>query len=402
MPEIFIGRQPIYDREMRLQAYELLSRAGNEGQARFVDGHAATTALIRNIFLDLGLDRLVGNKTAYLNLTRSFLTDGTAFSFPKERVVLELLEDIVIDEEIIEGVRALTESGYSVALDDYVYQESHASILNLVKIVKIDLTRLTPADLRRHVELLRPHDVKLLAEKVETREQYSICKALGFDYFQGYYLSRPVVVQGKGAPTTRLAMMHLLSKVYEPRVDLKDLEDHVASDAALRYRLLRFINSAFYGLPKPVEDLRRGLLYLGLAALRNWIAILILREIEDERTELLLMALVRARMAQRLAEEAHLDRPGDFFTAGLFSVLECTLQLPMAELLEDLPLSPEIKAALLSGQGPMGDALACTLAFEGDSTTESRHFHGLDAVRTGALYLECVAWAHDVAANTAG
>ncbi len=400
MSEIFIGRQPIYDREMHVQAYELLFRAGDEDTARFVDGEAATSALIQTLFVDIGLERLVGNKPAFLNLTRSFFTDGTAFSLPKDRVVLEVLEDILFDEEVIRCVRALIEQGYRLALDDYVYHAHHAEVLDLVQIVKIDLTGITPEQLGAQVELLRKHNVELLAEKVETEAQYRACQDLGFDYFQGYYLSRPVVVQGQALSASRLAVLQLLNRVYALDVDLKELETHIASDVALSHRLLRFINSAFYGLPRPIETLHQGLVYLGLDAIRNWVAVMTLRDLEDGRSDLLHIALVRARMAQRLAEASDLG-PGDrFFTAGLFSVLERSLHLPMERVLQDIPLSAEIKAALLSGQGPIGEALACTLAFESESASECRQFHGLDEARTGLLYLEAVTWAHETAAAT--
>jgi len=399
--EVFIGRQPIYDRDMRTQAFELLFRAKDEGQAVFVDGDAATSEVIHSSLMDIGLQRLVGNKTAFVNLTRSFLTNGSAFVFPKDRVVLEVLEDIEIDDEVIAGVRALTESGYSVALDDYVYDRSHAPLLHLAKIVKIDLTRLTQVELHEHVRELRQYDVQLLAEKVETQEQYLSCLGLGFEYFQGYYLSRPVVVQGQRLPTSRLAVIELVNKLYRANVDLRELEAHISRDVSLSYHLLRFINSAFYGLSRPVESIRRAVVYLGQNAIRNWITIMALRAMDDQHSDLLVTALVRGRMAQRLAEECRLAHSDSFFTVGIFSILEKMLHLPMDELLQELPLTEDVNAALLQREGPMGDALTCAIAFEFDSASETRQFRGLDDERTGQIYLEAVAWAHDIEATVA-
>jgi c-di-GMP phosphodiesterase len=398
MAEVFIGRQPIYDRDMRIEAYELLFRAGDDDQASFVDGDAATSEVIQGTFMDLGLERIVGDKTAFINLTRAFLTNGTAFIFPQARVVLELLEDIEIDEEIIAAVRALTERGYRIALDDYVYQESHAPILHLAKIVKIDLTRLSTMELKDHVRQLRGYKVKLLAEKVETREEYLACLALGFDYFQGYYLSRPMVLQGQRVPTNRMAVVQLVNKLYRPDVDLRELETHIASDVSLSYHLLRFINSAFYGLGRPIESIQRAVVYLGRDAIRNWITIITLRSLEDQHSEALGTALVRARMTQRLAEAAGLRHTDSFFTVGMFSILEQILQLPMEQVLEELPMSSDVNAALLRHEGPMGEALACALAFEGSSADEKRRFGDLDEIRTGELYLTSVAWANDLLA----
>lgn len=396
MAEVFIGRQPIFDREMRTQAYELLFRARDEGRAIFLDGDTATSEVIQNTFVDIGLQRLVGNKTAFVNLTRSFLINGTAFAFPHERVVLEVLEDIEIDDEVIAGVRALSERGYTIALDDYVYDPRHAPLLELARIVKIDLSRLNEHELHEHVRALGRFQVKLLAEKVETEDQYRSCLDLGFDYFQGYYLSRPTVIQGQRVPANRLAVVHLMSRIYRSTLDLRDLETQISQDVSLSYHLLRFINSAFYGLSKPVESIRRAVVYLGQNAIRNWITIMALRSLDDEHSDQLVTALVRARMTQRLAEDSGLSHADSFFTVGMFSSLEQILHLPMREVLAELPLTDEVNAALLNREGVMGAALNCALAFEEDSPEDTRRFGALDAERTGQLYLECVAWAHDV------
>jgi c-di-GMP phosphodiesterase len=401
LDEVFIGRQPIFDRDMRTQAYELLFRSGSENRAVFLDGDTATSEVIHNTFVDIGLQRLVGSKTAFVNLTRSFFTNGTAFAFPHERVVLELLEDIAIDRDVIEGVRALTERGYTIALDDYVYDPSHAPLLELVKIVKIDLSRLNQAELHEHVRELRRYGVRLLAEKVETEDQYRGCLDLGFDYFQGYFLSRPNVIQGQRIPTNRLAVVQLMSRVYRSNLDLRDLEAQISRDVSLSYHLLRFINSAFYGLPKPIESIRRAVVYLGQNAIRNWISIMALRSLDTANSDRLVSALVRARMTQRLAEMSGLAQVDSFFTVGMFSSLEEMLHLPMAEVLKELPLTDEVNAALLDRAGAMGEALNCALAFEQESSEDARCFRLLDAARTGQLYLESVAWAHDVESTVA-
>lgn len=396
MAEVFIGRQPIFDRDLRTRAYELLFRARDEAKAVFLDGDTATSEVIQNTFVDIGLQRLVGNKTAFVNLTRSFLTDGTAFAFPHERVVLEVLEDIEIDHSVIEGVRALSDRGYTIALDDYVYDPSHAPLLELAKIVKIDLSRLNRHELREHVRELGRYRVKLLAEKVETEDQYRSCLDLGFDYFQGYYLSRPTVIQGQRVPTNRLAVVHLIGRIYRSNLDLRDLEAQISQDVSLSYHLLRFINSAFYGLSKPIESIRRAVVHLGQNAIRNWVTIMALRSLDDEQNDHVVTALVRARMSQRLAEETGLSHGDSFFTVGMFSSLEQILHLPMLDLLAELPLTDEVNAALLNREGVMGEALNCALAFEEDSPEANRCFRSLNAERTGQLYLESVTWAHDV------
>lgn len=401
MDEVFVGRQPIYDREGRTLAYELLFRARNENSARFDSGDAATYEVFQNILMDIGLHRLVGDKLAFINLTRPFITGSMANILPPTRVVLEVLEDIQIDDEVVAAVRSLTERGYVIALDDYIYHEHHVPLLQLASIVKIDLKSLTTAQLHEHVRQLEPYNLKLLAEKVETVEEYETCLSLGFDYFQGYYLSRPVVVQGQRMPTNRLAVVELIKTLYLPDLSIKELEAHIARDVSLSYHLLRFINSAFYGLRRSIESIRHAIVYLGQDAVRNWIMIMTLRNLQDQQSELLTDSLVRARMAQSLAEAASLKKADSFFTVGLFSNLEQILQLPMAQLLEELPLSTEVTAALLRLEGPMGEALGCVLAFESKDPATPRRFQNLDEIRIGKLYLESVAWAHDFDALSA-
>ena len=395
MDEVFVGRQPIYDRDGKTYAYELLFRARNEASARFESGDAATYEVFQNILMDIGLHRLVGDRLAFINLTRPFLMGSVTDALPTQRVVLELLEDIEIDDEVVAAVQSLRERGYVIALDDYIYHENHVPLLKLASIVKIDLKSLTPAQLREHVRQLEPYKLKLLAEKVETLEEYETCLSLGFDYFQGYYLSRPTVIHGQRMPTSRLAVVDLIKNLYLPELQTKDLEAHISRDVSLSYHLLRFTNSAFYGTSRSIESIRHAIVYLGQDAIRNWIMIMTLRSLQEGQSEHLTTALVRARMAQRLAETTSLEKVDSFFTVGLFSNLEHFLQIPMEHVLQELPLSTEVNAALLHYEGPMGEALRCAVAFESEHPSGTRRFRNLDETQIGRLYLESLAWAHD-------
>lgn len=396
MPEVFIGRQPIYDREMRVRAYELLFRSGTENHASFVDGDEASTEVIHRTFMDLGLDRIAGDKTVFINLTRNLLMSEGILAFPPERVVLEVLEDIEIDDDLLGSLRLLSQKGYRIALDDFVYREGPQPLLALADIVKVDLCQLHNGELAEQARELQRHKVKLLAEKVEDREQYTICRDLGFEYFQGYYLCRPNVVRGRRISTNRLTVIQLIQKLHQPDQDLRDLEQYIANDVSLSYHLLRFINSAYYGLSKPVESIHRAVVYLGRDAIRHWVTLLALRSLKDQPGEVLVNALVRARMCELLAEHAGFPQQDSFFTVGLFSTLEQVLQAPMTEILSELPMSKEVNTALLRRKGPMGEALSCALAFEAPGVDSTRQFHTLDHVVTGQLYLSAIAWANEL------
>jgi c-di-GMP phosphodiesterase len=396
MTEVFVGRQPIYDREMRVRAYELLFRSSTENRASFVDGDEATSEVIHGTFLDLGLDRIAGDKTVFINLTRNLLMSEGILAFPQNRVVLEVLEDVQIDDDLLSALRLLSQKGYRIALDDFVYREGPQPLLALAHIVKVDLGQLKNGDLPEQARELQKHRVKLLAEKVEDREQYNLCRELGFEYFQGYYLCRPNVVRGRRITTNRLTVIQLINKLHRPELDLRDLEEYIANDVSLSYHLLRFINSAYYGLSKPVSSIHRAVVYLGRDAIRHWVTLLALRSLNNQHGEVLVNALVRARMCQLLAESSNFLQYDSFFTVGLFSTLEQILQAPMAEILGELPMSEEVNAALLRREGAMGEALACALAFEQSGPDNTRHFRSLDHIQTGRLYLSAIAWANDL------
>lgn len=392
MQDIFIGRQPIFDRDLKLFAYELLFRSGMANHAGQFDGDQATSQVIVNVFMELGLDQIVGTHWAFINMTRAFITASAPLPFPRDRVVLELLEDIRPDPEVIEGLRSFTDQGYQVALDDFVYHESLRPLVELAHIVKIDLMAIPRQDLVGHVEQLRQYPVKLLAEKIETEEEFEYCKGLGFDYFQGYFLSRPSIVQGSQLPPNRLAVLQLLAKVQDPNSDAHDLELLISQDVALSYKLLRYINSAFFAFPKEIDSIRQAVVYLGTRAIKTWVSLLAVAGLGDKPVELVTQAMQRARMCELLARAARRPNPESYFTVGLFSLLEALMEAPLAQILEALPFSEEIRDGLLKQQGPYGEALACVIAYERGDFAQAG-FGRLTPAQTTEAYLEATRWA---------
>ncbi len=391
--DLFVGRQPIFDQNLKLIAYELLFRGGKEHtQANIDDADAATSQVILNTFLEIGLDNIVGKHAAFINLTRAFITGQIQLPFETERVVLEVLEDIDIDAEVIEGVRQLAARGFRIALDDFLYDEDrHREIVPLADIIKIDLMALDRETLDRHVALLKKHRVKLLAEKVETEEEFAHCKALGFDFYQGYWFAKPTMVSGKRAPTSRLAIMDLLGKLQNPDVTIEDLEEQIGQDVSLSYKLLHYINSSFFALRRKIESLHQALVLLGLDNIRNWISLIALSGIDGKPAYMLNETILRAKMAELLAIAAQRPATEKYFTVGLFSSLENLLDMPMAEILNNLPLAKDISQALLRQEGDLGAALKCVLAYErGDFDAVS--YAGLPDARIKEAYFEALSW----------
>jgi len=271
--DIFVGRQPIYDRRLDCYAYELLYRAGDVAQAGVGDGNQATSQVVYNAFLEIGLDKLVGPRMAFINVTRDFLLSDYTAVIPPHRAVLEILEDVEIDDRLIQAVRRLRARGYQIALDDFIYHPHMQPLVELADIIKIDLMRLDDAQLAQYVKRLRCYPLQLLAEKVETREQFRRCSALGFEYFQGYFLCRPEVVKGRQMAPNQVATLRLLARLQDPSVELRELAEIIGHDLSLAYRMLRVINSAEAFLSRKVESVSQAVVMLGttfVAKLAAW------------------------------------------------------------------------------------------------------------------------------------
>lgn len=394
MSDIYIGRQPIYDRKLDVYAYELLFRAASDNSANFVDGDKATSDVIVNTFLEIGLDNIVGNRLAFINLTRAFFVGEHTISLPRDRVVLELLEDIEADEEVVNSVKRLADQGYSIALDDFIYHESLQPLVQLADIVKIDIMSMSRDEIRDHVHALRQHPLRLLAEKVETQEELDYCMELGFDYFQGYFFAQPKVIRGQRLPNNRLAILKLLSRLQDPEITSKQLEELIAQDVAFSYRILRYVNSAAYAPPRKIESIHQAVVRLGMQTIKSWTALLAMSQVDNKPAELVVTAMIRGKMAEEMARVLDADQPDSFFTVGLFSALDALMDNSMEEILTQLPLADHIVQALLhKGGGLHGEVLNCVLAYE-RGEWENLGCSELGTHRIRNCYLEAVQWAN--------
>ncbi len=394
MSDVFIARQPIFDRQNQVFAYELLWRQGNGNAAQVTDGNLATTQVILNALTEIGLDRLVGNQSAFINLTRSFLLGEQPLPDMNGRLVLEVLEDIEPDAEIISAVARLSQQGYTIALDDFLYRPELAPLVEQADIIKIDLLAQDEATLREHVATLQRYPVKLLAEKVETRAEYDTCLELGFEYFQGYFFARPHVVQGRRPPTNKLAILQLLAQLQDPATTDSELETLIIRDVTLSYRLLRYINSAQFNMSREIESIRQAIMLLGRKTLSQLANLLVMSRIEDKPRELMMTALIRARMSETLGQRLGVQDESMYFTAGLFSIIDALLDQPMPDLLDELPLADELKQALLAQQGPLGEVLGCVVAYDEGRWEKAVHPR-IDANSLRETYLDAIDWAGD-------
>lgn len=398
MLDIYVGRQPIYDRLKNVHAYELVFRNSLHNAAGIVDGDSATSQVLLNTFMEIGLENIVGDKLAFVNMTRNFLLGDYSMPFPKDRVVLEILEHVTVDDELCANVRELVEAGFVFALDDFVYDEAYHPLLELVRYVKLDVLALSEAQLRSHARELRRFETTLLAEKVEDAETFELCTELGFQLFQGYYFSRPQIISGKRIPANRVSSLQLLAKLNEPDADIDELETILNRDVALSYKMLRYINSGFFALRAKVESVRQALVLLGRETIKNWAVLVVLAGFDDKPSELTVTAMVRGRMCELLAGAVGMDQR-EAFTTGLFSVLDSLMDCPMEQVVGDLPLSDDISRALVERRGKLGDILRAVLAYEAGDLEELESVALVQDVPVRDVFLEAVSWATDAATS---
>jgi EAL and modified HD-GYP domain-containing signal transduction protein len=366
MSDIFLARQPIYTPELTVHGYELLYRGGNVDYAQILDGEDATSQVLVNALIEIGLPDLVGNHYAFINCTEDYLLQGLPNPIASDQVVLEILEDVLPGPELLQALGKLKAAGYYIALDDFVFHNDKRELVQLADMVKLDVMNLSAQELEQQIEQLRPFKVKLLAEKVETQDDFEHCKKLGFDFFQGFFFCRPRTIQGARTPSSKLAILQLMSKLQDPELGFHELEKLVSNDVSLSYRMLRYINSAMFNLSQEVESIHRAITLLGLSPIKSWVTIMAMSSIDDKPHELMITALIRAHMCQHLAKnltQASMNEDSAF-TVGLFSTLDALMDQPMEKLLTSIPIGTDIKGALLSHSGPMGELLAATLSYE--------------------------------------
>lgn len=390
---IVLARQPIFDRQYRVYAYELLFRSGAHQDSANMDafsGDHATTQVINHTFLEFGIDRVIGQSLAFVNLTRNFILSDDPIPYAQDRIVLEILEDIEVDEELISAVRKLVDQGYSIALDDFIFHKKLIPLVKLASIIKIDLLTLTEAELIEHVHILKKYDVQLLAEKVETKAEYDRCRALGFEYFQGYFFCKPEILEDKPIPNNQLKLLQIIQKLQDPDVALEEIEKLIAQDANLTYKLLRLLNSATVGMPRQVSSISQGLVILGLKAINTWISMIVMSEMQPTIPELVSNTLIRAKMAELMASDY--DLPADSgFLLGLFSTMDVMLSKPMDQLVTPLPINDDMKQALINRSGLGGELLQNVIYYE-QGQWENLNPDHLSFERMSECYINATAW----------
>jgi c-di-GMP phosphodiesterase len=385
-----VARQPIYGTALTVVAYQLLYQEPAAGPSPAVTGaRDAALKVVADAALEIGLDRLAGGLAVHVHYPRELLASHSPLSLHPERVVIEWVEDLPCGPEVFEGLRILRARGHRIALDDYAPRLNDPALLDAVDIVKVDVSQHSRSELERFVPALVRRGLALIAEEVETIEQFEHAAQLGFSAFQGDFLHRAETFKVQRMPASRLSTLRIISALQNEQYSIREIEELVSQDLSLSYRVLRCINSSFYNLPRKVQSIRQAIVILGLDNLRQLATLVCLQGIENRPVSLFVTAMTRARMCEQLARLAGVKDTGPYFITGLFSLLDVLTGVPMADLLEELPLAPAVGQALVSQEGDIGAALKCARAYERASWGRVS-YNGLEPALIRAAYVDAV------------
>lgn len=394
----YVARQPILDSHKQLVGYELLFRDGLQNAFPDINPHEATSRLISGSHFNLGLDNITDSHPAFINFPELSLLVKVPEILPRESVVIEILESTAPSLQMVAVCSNLKAAGYKIALDDFVYDASWRPLMPYVDIVKIDILAHDRPSLFRMVKALREFNVTLLAEKVETHDDYQYCLTLGFTLFQGYFFAKPEIMQRQVLNPSRVNLLELLGKLGSSECNFSEIETVIGRDLSLSFKLLRHVNSAAFAKKKEIASIHQAVVYLGEGELRKFIAILAAANLgADKPEELLRMSVTRARFCELLALQRQDPNSGKAFLVGLFSLLGTLLNTPLDKILAQLPIADEIKDALLRQEGPLGPYLELMLDYERaiwDGVQELSRRLGLNQQSLPDVYLDAVGWGH--------
>ena len=393
----YVARQPIFDRDENVFGYELLFRDGLENAFSGDTDEASRATLDRSLLM--GLDILCDGRRAFVNCTRDTLIKGLVTLLPSTTTVVEVLETVPADPDVIAACRHLKEAGYMIALDDYVANDPREALAEIADIIKVEMQLTTEEQRAEIIKRYGPWRCRMLAEKIETHGDFIRARDQGFVYFQGYFFRRPEMMNTRDMPANRLNYLRMLQEVSRPELDLNDLEKLIKAEASICYRLLRYLNSPMFGFKSEIHSVRHALSMLGERDVRRWVRLVAAVGAGQEKTsDLVLSALVRGRFGELLAPKVP-HGESDLFLLGLLSLIDAMLEMPMAEVLERVPLDHETKNVLLGQPSVLRPVFQLMLAHESGewqavaALNQSLH---LESEEVASHYWQAQQWAREV------
>lgn len=397
---IFLARQPIFDRNKNVIAYELLFRNGHENAYNSVDGNEATLKVIANSFYEFDFKSVSDDKKVFINFTEKLITEEIATILPKDYVVIEILENIEPTNEVLNACKKLKARGFTLALDDFVFDKKYIELINLIDIIKVDFMISKGIERKKIFDLLKINNkIKFLAEKVETVEEYNEATALGYSYFQGYYFSKPVIMSAKSIPSNKYTALEIFKLVNQKNFEFSKLESLILKDVGLSYKLTKILKSSAYCIKSKSEinSIKYAITFLGEKEIVKWLYVVLLNDLKGESTnELIKVSLQRARFCELICSTNNYhEKSFSAYIVGLFSVMDAILNCPMEVIIKDLYISEEVKDGLTKEGNIINSILKLAVSYGKGNWEEASEYTqklNVDMNSIPEIYLETLKW----------
>jgi EAL and modified HD-GYP domain-containing signal transduction protein len=394
MGNSIVARQPILNRKKETVAYELLFRTFNKEKE--FDGSQATAEVITSSLDLIGLDNLTGGKHAFINFNAELIKSEIAELLPQKKIGIEILENIKVDQELINSSQKVKDSGHILLLDDFVYQKELIPLIEMADIIKIDFLQTIGQQRKNIMDIIKTNynpEVKFLAEKIESYEEFKAAYQMGYDYFQGYFFTKPDTISTRKIPSYKFNYLQVINELNLPEPDFIEISKIIKNDISMSYSLLRTINAAIYGYK--VSSIKQAAALLGLNKLKKWAMLYFIKGLSDDKPDALFNnTLVRAKMAELIAINLNLkDKSSEYYTAGILSMLDAYLDRPLKNIIKELSLTDEIKEAILNQEVKMGEILKLITYFEQANWKEVEKLelkYGLDSKIIFELYRKAI------------
>jgi c-di-GMP-related signal transduction protein len=396
--EVYVARQPIFNKNKKIYGYELLFRASMENFFPKIDGNTATSKLLSNSFFSIGMEKITGMNRAFINFTQDLILKKVPMLFPREKIVVEVLEDVEPEKGVVKVCQEMAKKGYHIALDDFFYRSELEPLIAAARILKLDIRANPLEEIDEFVKKLSNRRVKLLAEKVETYEEFEKATAMGFEYFQGYFFSKPEILKGNDISPHHMNLLELMAEANKRDFQFDKLERLIVREVSLSYKLLLLVNSVYFRRISDISSVRQAIVLIGEEGIRRFLSLIAMAGLAaDKPDELIRASVVRAKFCELLGEMngSSID-PSELFTLGLFSLIDAIMDTPMASLMEKLPLTDSIKRALVNREGKMTDYLTLAEAYgkgEWERISETARVLGIDEEKLPQYYMETLGWA---------
>lgn len=396
--DIFLARQPIFNKNMDVYGYELLYRNNNvKNLCQFFDAKEASLEVIAASFVVIGLTKLTGGKKAFINFTEDLLQEEFATILPKEDLIIEVLEDVEPTKENVEACHNLVKAGYKIALDDFEYKAAYNNLINISSIIKVDFINSSRAACKELINKYKNSKILFLAEKIETQEDFECALAMGYSLFQGYHFCKPVILSAKKVEPFKINAIELIKLVNEDVPNFKEIAKIIENDVSLSFNLLKLINSLAFSRGTKIKSILQAVSLLGEKEIRKWITLVSIEKISSDKTkELLRLSIIRAKFCELLCHKFSLgNRKAELFLLGLFSLMDAMMDVPKEDVFLELPISEELKEALIKQTGIFADCYEIMIAYERANwglVAQIAVKYKLSEAEIATAYYEAVKW----------